>query len=65
MKSGFVAKALVLMTVFSGFGLTACTSADQADAAPIFSSAQATGRTESLYPPIQADAADGHVHEYH
>lgn len=65
MKSGFGTKALALMTIFSGFGVTACTSADQADTAPVFSSAQAASRSESLYPPMQPDAADGHVHEYH
>lgn len=57
MKHGIVVTALTLLVL-----LPACSSED---AAPLISSAQAVSPAEPLYPPLQADAADGTVHEYH
>ena len=55
MKHGIVVTALTLLVL-----LPACSSDD---AAPLISSAQAASPSEPLYPPLQADAADGTVHE--
>lgn len=62
MKNGITATAIALLGLFMGLSLTACSSDD---AAPLVSSARAASPSEPLYPPLQADAADGYVHEYH
>ena len=57
MKYGLVAAALALLVL-----LPACSVED----ATLVSSAQAASMPEQpLYPPLAADAADGHVHEYY
>jgi hypothetical protein len=56
MKYGIVAAAMTLLVL-----LPAC-SGD--DAATLVSTARAASPAEPLYPPLAADAADGHVHEY-
>jgi hypothetical protein len=57
MKYGIVAAAIALFIL-----LPACSVED----ATLVSSARAAGPAEQpLYPPLAADAADGHVHEYY
>jgi hypothetical protein len=57
MKYGIVAAALTVLVL-----LPACSGDD----AMLVSSARAASPAEQpLYPPLAADAADGHVHEYH
>jgi len=51
-----------LLIAFLGFGLTACSPAEEAP--QFLSSARAASPMEPLYPPLPADAADGAVHEY-
>ena len=58
MKYGILAAAITLFVL-----LPAC-SGDNAGA--LVSSARAARPAEQpLYPPLAADAADGHVHEYY
>jgi hypothetical protein len=57
MKYGMVVAALTLLVL-----LPAC-SGD--DATLVSSARAATPAEQPLYPPLAADAADGHVHEYH
>jgi hypothetical protein len=56
MKYGMVVAALTLLVL-----LPAC-SGD--DATLVSSARAATPAEQALYPPLAADAADGHVHEY-
>ena len=57
MKYGIVIAAITVCVL-----LPACSGDDTAS---LISSAQAASPTEPLYPPLAADAADGHVHEYY
>lgn len=57
MKYGIVAAAITLLVL-----LPACSGEDTAT---LVSSARAASPAEPLYPPLAADAADGHVHEYY
>lgn len=60
---GAAAKTLPLLLALAG---VACTSSEDAPVvASGFSTAQAANAPSSLYPPIQASAVDGYVHEYH
>ncbi len=57
MKYGIVAAAITLLVL-----LPACSGEDTAT---LVKSARAADPAELLYPPLAADAADGHVHEYY
>ena len=59
MKIGLLALALL---GFTASGLTGCSAEE---GAPLMSSAHAAAPIEPLYPPLQAGAADGEVHEYY
>jgi len=51
-----------LLIVFFGFGLTACSPAEETP--QFLSSARAASPMEPLYPPLSADAVDGTVRDY-
>ena len=57
MKYGIVIAAITLCVL-----LPACSGEDSAT---LVSSAHAASPTVPLYPPLAADAADGHVHEFY
>jgi hypothetical protein len=63
-----VALAAVPLGVVLGLASPSCTHSDDAQVAAGASAAPSqavVSQAASLYPPIQKDAADGHVHEYY
>ena len=62
MKYGMLVAALLVLGLFTASGLSACSGED---AAPLVSSAHAAPLNDPLYPPLQADADDGQVHDYY
>jgi hypothetical protein len=70
MRTPLTAAALmaVPLVVVLGLASASCTYSDDTQVtagAGVARAQAAAGRATSLYPPIQADAADGHVHEYY
>jgi negative regulator of sigma E activity len=68
MKTPLSGAALASLVAVLGLASAGCTSPDDAQPAAgagVARAQAAPGRPVSLYPPIQQDAADGQVHEYH
>jgi hypothetical protein len=62
-----VALAAVPLVVVLGLTSSSCTHPDDTAVAagPTVSQPEAAPSATPLYPPIQKDAGDGHVHEYY
>lgn len=62
MKTAMVVAGLAVLGLFAASGLGGCSGEE---GAPLVSSAYAAPISDPLYPPLQADAADGQVYEYY
>lgn len=61
MKTVMMVAGLAMLGLFTA-SLGGCSGEE---GGPLVSRAYAAPLSDPLYPPLQADAADGQVHEYH
>lgn len=66
--SNAAVRVVLPLTLVLGLASAGCTRSDEMYLVPADRVARPqapSGVAPSLYPPIQSDAAEGHVHEYH